>query len=66
VFVGRFRFQLTGDAGAAYAIQTSTNLLDSNSWTLVTNLPNPFGTVWFTNSTPAVEWPLFFRAQRLP
>jgi GH35 family endo-1,4-beta-xylanase len=62
---GQFQFQLTGDAGRTYAIQTSTNL-NSPNWTTLANLPNPFGTISFTNPAALSPTRLFFRARRLP
>ncbi len=62
---GQFQFQLTGDAGRTYAIQTSTNL-NSPNWATVTNLLNPWGTVSFTNPAASSRSQLFFRARRLP
>jgi hypothetical protein len=60
---GQFYFQLTDDAGRSNQIQTSTTL---TSWTPLTNIYNPSGTVIFTNPNPAVESSLFFRARELP
>jgi hypothetical protein len=62
---GQFQFQLTGDAGRTYAIQTSTNL-NSATWTTLTNLLNPYGTVSYTNPAALSPAQLFFRARRLP
>jgi endo-1,4-beta-xylanase len=62
---GAFRFQLTGDAGVSYTIQTSTNLASSN-WVTLTNLTNPTGTAWFTNPQPAYIPQRFFRARSTP
>ena len=63
--VGQFQFQLTGDAGRTYAIQTSPNLNSAN-WTTLTNLPNPYGTISYTNPTISSPAQLYFRARRLP
>jgi endo-1,4-beta-xylanase len=60
---GPFGFQLTGDAGRTFAIQTSTNLSITN-WITLTNLFNPNGTIWFTNSSTLPQQ--FFRAGLLP
>jgi endo-1,4-beta-xylanase len=62
---GQFQFQLTGDAGRTYAIQTSTNLNSSN-WTTLTNLLNSYGTISYTNPIALSSTQRFFRARRLP
>jgi endo-1,4-beta-xylanase len=62
---GLFKFGLTGDAGRSYAVQTSTNLNPGN-WTTLSNLFNPNGTIWFTNSHPPFPLQQFFRARLLP
>lgn len=62
---GQFQFQITGDAGRTYAIQTSTNLNSSN-WTTLTNLLNPNGTISYTNPAAPTHPQLYFRARRLP
>jgi endo-1,4-beta-xylanase len=62
---GAFQFQLTSDAGRAYAIQSSTNL-NSTNWSTLANLVNHYGTVWFTNSGSALDPRMFFRARLLP
>jgi len=62
---GQCQFQLTGDAGRTYAIQTSTNL-NSPNWTTLTNLPNPYGTISYTNPVGSSPLQLYFRARRLP
>jgi len=62
---GPFQFQLTGDAGRTYAIQSATNL-NLNSWTTLTNIPNPGSTIWFTNPASGLQGQQFFRAQSLP
>ena len=62
---GPFQFQLTGDAGRTFAIQISTNLSTAN-WMTLTNLPNPNGTIWFTNPGPLQPLQKFFRARLLP
>ena len=46
--IGPFQFQLTGDAGRTFAIQSSTNLSTTN-WLTISNVLNPYGTIWFTN-----------------
>ena len=60
---GPFQFQLTGDAGRSYAIEVSA---DARAWGALTNLPNPDGTIWFTNPVPVLQSRQFFRARLLP
>jgi endo-1,4-beta-xylanase len=60
-----FRFQLTGDAGRTYSVQTATNLAVPN-WIDVTNLLNGTGTTAFTNAVPAAFPEQFYRARLLP
>lgn len=60
---GSFQFQLTGDAGRTFAVQTSTNLGITN-WITVADLFNTNGTLWFTNSSTFPQQ--FFRARLLP
>ena len=62
---GPFRFQLTGDAGRTFAIQTSTNLSSTN-WTTISSLLNSYGTTWFTNPGTIFPSQKFFRAQMVP
>ncbi len=62
---GPLQFQLTGDAGHTFAIQSSANLNSSN-WATVTNMLNPNGTIWFTNPGTILQPHQFFRAQLLP
>jgi endo-1,4-beta-xylanase len=62
---GAFQFQLTSDAGRTYAIQSSTNL-NSQDWSILANLVNSNGTIWFTNPGSAIDPRLFFRARLLP
>lgn len=62
---GPFQFQLTGDAGNTFAIQSSTNLGKSN-WTTLTNLLNASGTIWFTNPGVGLQSNQFFQARLLP
>ena len=62
---GPFLFQLTGNAGRSYAIESSTNLTSSN-WTTVTQAFNPQGTIGFTNPGPVLQSLQFFRARLLP
>ena len=62
---GQFQFQITGDAGRTYAVQTSTNL-NSTNWTTLTNLLNPYGTISYTNPGAPSPSQLFFRARLLP
>jgi hypothetical protein len=62
---GPFEFQLTGDAGKIFAIQSSTNLGNTN-WTTITNFSNPYGTIWITNPAAVLSEKEFFRAKLLP
>jgi hypothetical protein len=59
---GPFRFQLTGDAGQAYAIQSATPA-GSTNWTTLTNVLNPAGTIWITNNAAAGASERLFRAR---
>jgi hypothetical protein len=60
-----FQFQLTGDAGRTFAIQASSGL-SSPGWETLTNLPNPWGTISFTNPANPPPPQQFFRARLLP
>jgi len=62
---GPFQFQLTGNAGTTFAIQSSTNL-GSTNWMTLTNLRDPYGTIWFTNPGAVLPSQQFFRAKLLP
>lgn len=62
---GPFQFQLTGDAGQTFAIQSSTNLSRTN-WATLTNALNPYGTIGFTNPGAVLQSNQFFRARLLP
>lgn len=62
---GPFQFQLTGDAGRTFAIQSSTNLSTTN-WLTISNALNPYGTIWFTNPGAVLHSNKFFRAKLLP
>ena len=59
-----FQFQLTGDAGRTFAFQSSTNLNTTN-WTTISNVINPYGTIWFTNPGSVLQTQQFFRAKLL-
>ncbi len=57
---GAVRLTLSGDPGFPIELLTSTNLVD---WSVLTNLANPTGTLWFTNGiTPGVPHE-FYRAR---
>ena len=60
-----FHFQLTGNAGRTYAVQSSTNL-GSTNWVTVTNVTNAAGSIWVTNSSSSSASNQFFRARLLP
>src|SRR5207247_843321 len=57
---GRFTFTLTGDAGAAYAIETSIDLLH---WTTITTLQNSSGAVSFVDPDSANSPQRFYRGR---
>lgn len=59
------RFQLFGDAGRSYAIQSATNLT-SPGWRTINTISNTTGVLWFTNLTGGTSSQQFFRAQLLP
>jgi len=61
----QLKFQLTGDAGRNYSIQSSTNLSTTN-WTTLTTLSNLSGTFWYTNPSSPPHPRQFFRARLLP
>jgi len=61
----QLRFQLTGNAGRAYSIQSSTNLSTTN-WTTLTTVSNLTGTLWYTNPSAPPHPRQFFRARLLP
>ena len=61
----QIKFQLTGNAGRAYAIQSSTNLSTTN-WTTLATLSNLTGTLWYTNPSSPPHLQQFFRARLLP
>ena len=56
---GRIRLGVSGDPGFVFQITTSTNL---TSWNVLTNLPNPSGSLQFTDA-PVSGVNLFYRAQ---
>jgi endo-1,4-beta-xylanase len=61
----KFRFQLTGEAGRSYAVESSTNLTPP-VWAPATTLSNHSGTLWYTNATVPPPARQFFRARLLP
>jgi len=61
----QIKFQLIGDAGRNYSIQSSTNLSTTN-WAAVTTLSNVSGTLWYTNPSSPPHPRQFFRARLLP
>ena len=64
----QFRFQLTGEAGRSYAIQSTTTLGPTNPipWVTLTNVLNPEGTVSVSATNSGAPARLFFRARQLP
>jgi endonuclease/exonuclease/phosphatase family metal-dependent hydrolase len=60
--VGGFQLQLTGTAGANYAIQTSTNLT-ANAWTSLVTNTSPFS---FIDSSSTGTAQKFYRATSTP
>ncbi len=62
---GPFQFQLTGDAGRTFAIQSSTNLSATN-WLTISDMLNLYGTIWFTNPGVVLRSNQYFRAKLLP
>jgi hypothetical protein len=61
----QIRFQLTGNAGRAYSIQSSTNLSTTN-WTTLATVSNLTGTLSYTNPAAPPHPNQFFRARVLP
>lgn len=61
----QLKFQLTGNAGRAYAIQSSTNLSTTN-WVSLATVSNLTGTLWYTNPSSPPHTRQFFRARLLP
>jgi len=61
----QIKFQLTGNAGRAYSIQSSTNLGATN-WTSLATVSNLTGTLWYTNPSAPPHPRQFFRARLLP
>jgi hypothetical protein len=60
---GRFGFQINGDAGPDYLIQTSTNLLD---WTTVLSTNSPALPFNWTDPSPALDAARFYRVRLGP
>ncbi|MCC7373803.1 MAG: immunoglobulin domain-containing protein [Verrucomicrobiales bacterium] len=56
---GRVQFAVTGQAGASFRIEASTDL---RAWSAVTVLANPTGTVVFNDPNPVGGGPRFYRA----
>ncbi|HEX5221301.1 MAG TPA: endo-1,4-beta-xylanase [Verrucomicrobiae bacterium] len=61
----QIRYQLTGNAGRAYAIESSTNLSSTN-WTTLATVSNLTGTLWYTSPSAPPQLNQFFRARLLP
>jgi GH35 family endo-1,4-beta-xylanase len=61
----KFHFQLTGEAGRTYAVESSTNLAPP-AWSPAATLSNQTGTLWYTNSTLPPPTRQFFRARLVP
>jgi hypothetical protein len=61
----QIKFQLTGNAGRAYTIQSSTNLSTTN-WVSLATVSNLTGTLWYTNPASPPHPRQFFRARLLP
>jgi len=61
----QIKFQLTGNAGRAYTIQSSTNLSTTN-WATLATVSNLTGTLWYTNPSVPPHPRQFFRARLLP
>jgi len=57
---GQVELILSGEPGIPVQLLTSTNL---NSWNVLTNLPNPSGTLIFTDTPAAGASNQFYRAQ---
>lgn len=56
---GRLQLGISGEPGFPVQLQTSTNLTD---WSVLTNLSNPTGTLFFTNEPPLDASSQFYRA----
>ena len=61
----QIKFQLTGNAGRNYSIQSSTNLSVTN-WSTLATVSNLTGTFWYTNPAAPPHPHQFFRARLLP
>jgi hypothetical protein len=61
----QIKFQLTGNAGRSYSIQSSTNLSTTN-WTTLTTVSNLTGTLWYTNPSAPPHPQQYLRARLLP
>jgi hypothetical protein len=59
---GGFHFSLSGEAGATYTIETSTNLVD---WLTLTNIVSVEGSIEFNDAAPAGS-ARFYRARSIP
>ena len=57
---GRVKLGVSGEAGFNVQLRTSTNLI---SWLVLTNLPNPSGSLSFTDAPPTSVSNQFYRAQ---
>ena len=57
---GTLKLVFTGEPGAAYTIEVSTNLAD---WSVLTNLVNTNGTAEFNTVYSAADSQRFFRAR---
>ena len=57
---GRVQIGLSGEAGFNLQLRTSTNL---TTWSVLTNLANPSGSLSFTDAPPASVSNQFYRAQ---
>lgn len=60
---GHFQFELTGQPGASYAIQSSTN---SVNWQSIATNALIGTTLTWTNLQPLIPGRIFFRAVWLP
>ena len=56
---GRVQLGINGEAGFNIQLLTSTNLI---TWSVLTNLANPFGSLSFTDDPPANVSNQFYRA----
>ena len=65
---GQFTFQLTGEAGRSYQIQSATAMFPTNPpvWTALTSVSNPSGTISVSTTNPSTPGRRFFRARQLP